>query len=181
MRTLTIKHVTTYRYRQPVAFGEHRMMLRPRDDEHQKVLESELEIRPEPSGLSWTRDVFGNHVTTARFENRASELRFESTAGGTVSEAITLSGVGNGKGALQVDGTGLTFSGIFTLSGDATVGAGQIHTDLARAFVRAEVVGYGDFYRVGSMKEAKAQGVYRLEGKTYIVKDGDIMHILAGK
>jgi transglutaminase-like putative cysteine protease len=55
------------------------MMLRPRDDEDQKVLESELEITPGPSELSWTRDVFGNHVTTARFENRASELRFEST------------------------------------------------------------------------------------------------------
>jgi transglutaminase-like putative cysteine protease len=54
-------------------------MLRPRDDEDQKVLESELEITPGPSELSWTRDVFGNHVTTARFENRASELRFEST------------------------------------------------------------------------------------------------------
>ncbi len=63
--------------------------------------------------------------------------------------------------------------------GDATVGAGQIHTDLARGFVRAEVVGYDDFKRVGSMKEAKTHGVYRLEGKTYIVKDGDIMHILA--
>lgn len=62
---------------------------------------------------------------------------------------------------------------------DAVNGAGQIHTDLARGFVRAEVVGYADFKRVGSMKEAKQQGVYRLEGKTYIVKDGDIMHILA--
>ena len=63
--------------------------------------------------------------------------------------------------------------------GDATVGAGQIHTDLARGFVRAEVVTYDDFKRVGSMKEAKTHGVYRLEGKTYVVKDGDIMHILA--
>ncbi len=62
---------------------------------------------------------------------------------------------------------------------DAVTGAGQIHTDLAKRFVRAEVVGYDDFVRVGSMKEAKAQGVYRLEGKTYVVKDGDIMHILA--
>jgi ribosome-binding ATPase YchF (GTP1/OBG family) len=58
-------------------------------------------------------------------------------------------------------------------------GAAQIHTDLARGFVRAEVVGYEDFKRVGSMKEAKTRGVYRLEGKTYIVQDGDIMHILA--
>jgi hypothetical protein len=62
---------------------------------------------------------------------------------------------------------------------DAVVGAGQIHTDLARGFVRAEVVSYPDFQRTGSMKEAKHQGVYRLEGKTYIVQDGDIMHILA--
>jgi hypothetical protein len=62
---------------------------------------------------------------------------------------------------------------------DAVEGASQIHTDLARGFVRAEVVGYEDFVRVGSMKEAKTKGVYRLEGKTYLVKDGDIMHILA--
>jgi ribosome-binding ATPase YchF (GTP1/OBG family) len=62
---------------------------------------------------------------------------------------------------------------------DAVIGASQIHTDLARGFVRAEVVGYEDFQRVGSMKEAKTHGVYRLEGKTYVVKDGDIMHILA--
>jgi ribosome-binding ATPase YchF (GTP1/OBG family) len=62
---------------------------------------------------------------------------------------------------------------------DAVVGAGQIHTDLARGFVRAEVVGYDDFRRTGSMKEAKQHGVYRLEGKTYVVQDGDIMHILS--
>jgi ribosome-binding ATPase YchF (GTP1/OBG family) len=63
--------------------------------------------------------------------------------------------------------------------GDAVVGAGQIHTDLAKTFVRAEVVSYADFERTGSMKEAKQQGVYRLEGKTYVVHDGDVMHILA--
>jgi ribosome-binding ATPase YchF (GTP1/OBG family) len=62
---------------------------------------------------------------------------------------------------------------------NAVEGAGQIHTDLARGFVRGEVVGYEDFRRVGSMKEAKHQGVYRLEGKTYVVRDGDIMHVLA--
>jgi ribosome-binding ATPase YchF (GTP1/OBG family) len=61
---------------------------------------------------------------------------------------------------------------------DAVEGAAQIHTDIAKRFVRAEVVSYADFQRVGSMKEAKNQGVYRLEGKTYIVQDGDIMHIL---
>jgi ribosome-binding ATPase YchF (GTP1/OBG family) len=61
----------------------------------------------------------------------------------------------------------------------AVEGAGQIHTDLARGFVRGEVVSYDDFRRVGSMKEAKTHGVYRLEGKSYVVQDGDIMHILA--
>lgn len=65
-----------------------------------------------------------------------------------------------------------------TRGSDAVEGAGKIHTDLAKRFVRAEVVGYEDYRRVGSMKEAKNQGVYRLEGKTYEVKDGDIMHIL---
>jgi hypothetical protein len=61
---------------------------------------------------------------------------------------------------------------------NAVEGAGKIHTDLADRFVRAEVVSYEDFHRVGSMKEAKTHGVYRLEGKTYVVQDGDIMHIL---
>jgi ribosome-binding ATPase YchF (GTP1/OBG family) len=62
---------------------------------------------------------------------------------------------------------------------DAVEGASQIHTDLAKGFVRAEVVSYPDFQRVGSMKEAKTHGVYRLESKTYTVQDGDIMHILS--
>jgi transglutaminase-like putative cysteine protease len=79
MPILTVRHVTTYHYKQPVAFGEHRMMLRPRDDDDQKVLESELRITPEPSHLTWTKDTFGNHVATARFAERACELRFDST------------------------------------------------------------------------------------------------------
>jgi GTP-binding protein YchF len=64
---------------------------------------------------------------------------------------------------------------------NAQQGAGEIHTDLAEGFVRAEVVPFDEFKKVGSMKEAKAKGVYRLESKTYVVKDGDIMHILANK
>jgi transglutaminase-like putative cysteine protease len=79
MPILTIRHVTTFQYKQPVAFGEHRMMLHPRDDGDQKVLESELVITPEPSQFSWMRDIHGNHVAIARFAGRACELRFEST------------------------------------------------------------------------------------------------------
>jgi transglutaminase-like putative cysteine protease len=78
MPSLTIRHVTTYRYRQPVAFGEHRMMLRPRDSHDQKVIEASLEISPEPSSLHFTEDAFGNHVAIARFDGSATELSFES-------------------------------------------------------------------------------------------------------
>jgi GTP-binding protein YchF len=55
--------------------------------------------------------------------------------------------------------------------------AGEIHTDLQRGFVRAEVVAYEDLVSLGSMNEAKAKGKLRLEGKEYLVKDGDIVHI----
>jgi transglutaminase-like putative cysteine protease len=78
MPILTVRHVTAYYYKTPVAFGEHRMMLRPRDDDDQQVLETKLEISPKPSQLTWTRDIFGNHVAMAGFTDRASELRFES-------------------------------------------------------------------------------------------------------
>jgi transglutaminase-like putative cysteine protease len=79
MPILTIRHVTTYHYKRPVSFGEHRMMLRPRDDADQKVLQSELEITPEPTRVAWTQDIFGNHVAIARFAEQASQLRFESS------------------------------------------------------------------------------------------------------
>ena len=78
MPVLTVRHVTTYRYKQPVAFGEHRMMLRPRDSYDQKLLDTNLEITPEPVDIRWVHDVFGNCVAIARFAGRAQELRFES-------------------------------------------------------------------------------------------------------
>lgn len=78
MPSLTIRHVTTYRYRQPVTFGEHRLMLRPRDSHDQRVIEATLGITPEPSTLRFVRDGFGNHVAIAEFDGRASELRFDS-------------------------------------------------------------------------------------------------------
>ncbi len=59
----------------------------------------------------------------------------------------------------------------------AVEAAGTIHTDLAKGFVRAEVVSYDNLIKSGGMTEAKTHGVLRLEGKEYIVKDGDIVHI----
>lgn len=79
MPSLTIRHVTTYRYRHPVAFGEHRMMLRPHDSHDQRVIEAILKISPQPSSLRHVRDAFGNHVAIAQFDGLADELSFDST------------------------------------------------------------------------------------------------------
>jgi GTP-binding protein YchF len=54
--------------------------------------------------------------------------------------------------------------------------AGVIHTDFERGFIRAEVVSYDDLVAAGSMNAAKEKGQLRLEGKEYIVQDGDVMH-----
>src|SRR5215467_12726211 len=65
--SLTIRHLTTYRYQHPVGFGEHR------------IIEASLEISPQPMSLRFIQDAFGNHVGIARFSGRSKELRFEST------------------------------------------------------------------------------------------------------
>lgn len=55
--------------------------------------------------------------------------------------------------------------------------AGAIHTDLQKGFIRAEVVAYADLLALGGLPEARSKGKLRLEGKDYIVQDGDIVHI----
>jgi ribosome-binding ATPase YchF (GTP1/OBG family) len=60
---------------------------------------------------------------------------------------------------------------------DAVTAAGKIHSDLAKGFVRAEVVAYDALVAAGGMKEAKAKNVLRLEPKAYVVQDGDILHV----
>ncbi|MBN1594059.1 MAG: redox-regulated ATPase YchF, partial [Candidatus Coatesbacteria bacterium] len=61
-------------------------------------------------------------------------------------------------------------------AGTKSVGAaGTIHSDLARGFIRAEVLGFDDYLKAGSVREAKAQKMVRLEGKEYTVQDGDII------
>jgi transglutaminase-like putative cysteine protease len=80
MPLLTIHHKTEYRYAHPVAFGEHRIMLRPRDGHDLRVLSGNLEIVPEPASLRWIHDVFGNSVAIATFEQRAETLSIVSTA-----------------------------------------------------------------------------------------------------
>ncbi|MGO4171247.1 transglutaminase family protein [Bosea sp. TAF32] len=75
---LRIRHATTYRYAQPVAFGPHRLMLRPRDSFDLRVVDTALSISPSAS-LSWMHDAYGNPVAIANFEGEADTLDIVST------------------------------------------------------------------------------------------------------
>ena len=56
--------------------------------------------------------------------------------------------------------------------------AGVIHTDFERGFIRAEVISYDDYMSHESEAACRADGVLRVEGKDYVVQDGDVMHFL---
>lgn len=79
MPLLTIHHKTEYRYDRPVVFGEHRVMLRPRDGHDLRVLSERLDISPPPSSLRRIHDVFGNSVAIADFDTKSDRLVFDST------------------------------------------------------------------------------------------------------
>lgn len=87
MPIFTIRHETIYRYRRAVAFGEHRMMLRPRNDADQRILDFRLDVTPSPAMLHEDHDRFGNAVTVAHFDpgTRSEDLRFLATV--TVDQA----------------------------------------------------------------------------------------------
>jgi ribosome-binding ATPase YchF (GTP1/OBG family) len=58
----------------------------------------------------------------------------------------------------------------------AVEAAGVIHSDMQKGFIRAEVISYEDLMAAGSTAEARRRGTFRLEGKTYEVRDGDIIN-----
>ncbi len=69
-----IKHVTTYRYANPVTLGRHRLMFRPRDSHDLRLLDTRLSITPEAKEVRWLHDVFGNSVAIVDFDCQAGEL-----------------------------------------------------------------------------------------------------------
>jgi transglutaminase-like putative cysteine protease len=77
MKPLTVRHLTTYRYARPVAFGPHRLMLRPRDSHDLRLVRTELTLSP-PATTRWMHDVFGNSVAIADFTAEAAALQIES-------------------------------------------------------------------------------------------------------
>ena len=78
MPLLTLSHSTAYTYRQAVAFGEHRIMVRPRESYDQRLIEARLDIEPQPAELRWLQDVFGNSVAIATFNKQAKRLAINS-------------------------------------------------------------------------------------------------------
>ncbi len=78
MRHLTVRHATTYRYAEPVRFGEHRLMIRPRDSHDLRLVGAELTLSP-PGNVRWLHDVFGNSVALVDFVAAAQELTIVST------------------------------------------------------------------------------------------------------
>ena len=78
MKLLTVRHATTYRYSAPVTFGQHRLMMRPRDSHDLRLVGAELAISPH-GRVRWMHDVFGNSVALVDFEAPAEELHIRST------------------------------------------------------------------------------------------------------
>jgi Bacterial transglutaminase-like N-terminal region len=79
MTVFVVRHLTKYRYKQPVRLREHRLMFRPRDSFDQRLLHSDLMISPEPTRLRWIHDVFGKCVTLFSFDTSSSYIDVEST------------------------------------------------------------------------------------------------------
>lgn len=77
IRTLRILHRTRYAYDRPVMFGEHRLMIRPRDGHDMRILDSSLTVLPR-ADVHWAFDTFGNSVAVLAFHDAADELVIES-------------------------------------------------------------------------------------------------------
>ena len=79
MALLTVRHLTVYRYSEPVGLGEHRMMFRPRESHDLRLVNTRLNITPAPARVRWLHDVFDNSLAIATFDAETAELRFDST------------------------------------------------------------------------------------------------------
>jgi len=79
MAVLMVHHQTTYRYREKMAFGSHRLILRPRESRNLRLIEHGLTLEPVAT-VAWANDVFGNAIATATFHSPSETLRIDSIA-----------------------------------------------------------------------------------------------------
>lgn len=126
-------------------------------------------------------------IVCAKMEEELAELENEERQEFLQSYAISESGID------QVIRTGYNILGLISFftagpkevrawtikkGSKAPQAAGEIHSDFERGFIRAEVIKYADYLRLGSELKCKEKGVMRLEGKEYRVCDGDVIHFL---
>ncbi|HKT74237.1 MAG TPA: transglutaminase family protein [Steroidobacteraceae bacterium] len=78
MAVLHVRHKTVYEYNQPVEFGDHRLMSRPRDSHDLRLIDTTLSIDPQATAIRWSHDVFGNSIATVSFQGSAARLTFDS-------------------------------------------------------------------------------------------------------
>jgi transglutaminase-like putative cysteine protease len=79
MTVLSVRHRTVYNYRNPVIFGDHRLMCRPRDSHDLRLLDATLSISPPAATTRWIHDVFGNSIAITSFTEQSNRLTFESS------------------------------------------------------------------------------------------------------
>ncbi len=147
----------------------------------------EVEVHASEPGFEWLGDE--RLIFSAEVERQIQELPPEEQA--TFAEAFGL----KEPAVNQVIRAAYRLAGLhcfFTAGDDEVRGwtvrqgatapecAGAIHTDLEKGFVRAEVLAFDDWKRLGSLSAAREKGTLRLEGKDYVVKDGDILNIRSG-
>lgn len=138
MKRLIVRHTTTYSYAAPVDFGEHRLMLRPRDSHDLRLVRATLTLSP-PASLRWVHDVFGNSIAIARFDQPASTLLIESE--------LELERYALDRPAFELDASAARYPFIYSADDRADLGRllelhhpdprGQV-TEWARGFVSGE-------------------------------------------
>ena len=123
-------------------------------------------------------------VISAQIEQEISELDDEEKAEFLQDLGVTQSGLDKlieasydtlGLMSFLTTGEDETRAWTITKGTKAPQAAGKIHTDFERGFIKAEVIGYEDLLREGSSAAAKEKGLMRMEGKEYVVQDGDVI------
>jgi GTP-binding protein YchF len=145
---------------------------------------------PADSALESLLDYRHRHTTVATLQGRL-EMELAQLEPGEAAEFLAEYGISEPglNRVIRLSYSLLGLQSFFTVGEDevrawtipvgatAVEAAGVIHSDLAKGFIRAEVVGYEALVASGSMAAARARGQLRLEGKDYIVRDGDILHV----
>jgi GTP-binding protein YchF len=145
---------------------------------------------PADSALESLLDYRHRHTTVATLQGRL-EMELAQLEPGEAAEFLAEYGISEPglNRVIRLSYSLLGLQSFFTVGEDevrawtvpvgatAVEAAGVIHSDLAKGFIRAEVAGYEALVSAGSMAAARARGQLRLEGKDYIVRDGDILHV----